>query len=179
MKFQPNQKILAACLIVCSIACNSHSDTSATTATIPAEQKYSGPTNKDVYDAINNSNWTKLDSLISKDAVDHSPMGVINSLDSIKAMLKEFKAGFPDLKMEAMDEAIAGDIIFTRYHWTGTNTGMMNGMPGTNKKVEVTGVDLSRTKDGKLVEHWDYSDNLSFYKQLGVDPLAPPPSKKK
>jgi steroid delta-isomerase-like uncharacterized protein len=169
-----NRKMLAALFVVCITACNNQPNTAASTV---AEPKYSGPTNKDVYAVFNSGDWSKLDSLVAKDGVDHTPMGDVRGLDSLKASFKEMKLAFPDLKFEAMEEAIQGDMIFTRYHFTATNTGPFNGMPATNKKIDMIGVDVAKVKDGKLYEHWDYSDNLQFFKQLGIDPLAKPSKK--
>jgi steroid delta-isomerase-like uncharacterized protein len=163
-------------IAVCFVACNNETKTAADSAAV-VEKKPVGPGNKDVYEVINTGNWSKLDSLIAKDGIDHTPMGDLHGLDSIKSMLMQIRNAYPDIKIEAIDEAAQGDLIFTRYRYTGTNTGAMNGMPATNKKVTMTGIDVVKLKDGKLYEHWDYSDNLEYFKQLGVDPLAPPPKK--
>lgn len=141
------------------------------------EEKTTGPGNKDMYEVINTGNWSKVDSLIGKDAIDHTPMGDIIGSDSIKAMLMQIKSAFPDIHIELLDEASHGDLLFSRYRYTATNTGMWNGMPPTNKKVVMTGVDVVKRKDGKLHEHWDYSDNAEFMKQLGIDPAAKPGKK--
>jgi len=65
---------------------------------------------------------------------------------------------------------ISGDTLFAYYTFTGTNSGMMMGMPPTNKSVSVNGVDIVVFKDGKAVEHWEVSDNLGMMKQLGMMP---------
>ena len=167
--------LFIVCLVLIA-GCNTSPD-SGSAGTMAVAAKYTGPTNKDVYEVFNTGNFAKLDSIIAKDGIDHTSMGDIHGLDSIKASIKGFREAFPDIKMEAMEEAIQGDMIFTRCHFTGTNTGMMNGMPATNKKVDMIGVDVVKVKDGKLYEHWGYNDNLEFFKQLGINPMAPAPKK--
>ncbi|MDR3711849.1 MAG: ester cyclase [Puia sp.] len=148
-------------------------DQPAATAPKPA-----GPTNKDIYKVFNTGNDKGLDTLVAKDAIDHSPFGTSYGLDSLKLNVAASRAAFPDLKIEALEEIVQGDMIMTRFRFTGTNTGPMNGKPATGRKIDVTGVDVTRTKDGKLYEHWDYTDYMTFFKQLGIDPLAPVSDKK-
>ena len=50
------------------------------------------------------------------------------------------------------------------------------GMPATNKKIDVEGVDIIRFKNGKAVEHWGVYDNMKMMQQLGMMPPPPLPS---
>ena len=58
--------------------------------------------------------------------------------------------------------------------WTfrGTNTGELMGRAPTGKKVEVTGINISRIEDGKIVEDQIVWDALGFMRQLGL--VSPP-----
>ena len=42
------------------------------------------------------------------------------------------------------------------------------GIPATNKKITVTGIDVVRFSDGKAVEHWHEWSGLEVMQQLGV-----------
>jgi len=50
----------------------------------------------------------------------------------------------------------------------------MFGVPDNaiGKSVKIQAIDVYRFKDGKIVEAWGLSDELNWYKQLGVA-LAP------
>jgi hypothetical protein len=43
------------------------------------------------------------------------------------------------------------------------------GMPATNKKIDIMGIDyVSFNSDGKVSEHWGYSDDMMMMQQLGL-----------
>jgi hypothetical protein len=41
----------------------------------------------------------------------------------------------------------------------------------TDKKIEVKGIDIVKLVNGKAVEHWGVSDNLTMLQPLGVIPM--------
>jgi predicted ester cyclase len=57
------------------------------------------------------------------------------------------------------------------FNWTGTQRGDFMGMPATNKKVSVSGIEIARWKNGKAVEHWGVQDSPGLMQQLGVGKL--------
>jgi predicted ester cyclase len=50
----------------------------------------------------------------------------------------------------------------------GTHQGEFMGIDPTGNRVTITGVDILRIADGKIVEHWGKFDDLSMMQQLGV-----------
>jgi predicted ester cyclase len=44
------------------------------------------------------------------------------------------------------------------------------GIPATGKEVTVSGITISRVKNGKVVEEWSNWDTLGMLQQLGVVP---------
>lgn len=127
---------------------------------------------KSFYPLFEKGDWAAIEKLVAPDLKDHSPMMTTENFnrDSLMKYLKMNKDAFPDLKFEILHAAADGDIVFVHYHVTGTNTGPMMGMPATNKKVDYMGVDLVRVKDSVATEHWDYGDNVTYMKQMGMLP---------
>ena len=64
-----------------------------------------------------------------------------------------------------------------RWTFTGTNTGPLilseGEMPATGKRVELTGVSVSKISEGKYTEEWVYWDGVTFLTQLGFT-IEPP-----
>jgi predicted ester cyclase len=54
------------------------------------------------------------------------------------------------------------------YTLTGTHDGLLMGIAPTGKKIKIRGLQISRFKDGKMVERWGSSDELGMLHQLGV-----------
>ena len=126
---------------------------------------------KSFYPLFEKGDWAAIEQIIDPSFTDHGPMipeGANSNRDSLMKYLKMTKEGYPDLKFEVLHTAADGDMVFVHYRFTGTNTGPFMGMPATNKKIDYTGVDLLRIKDGKAVEHWDYADNVTYMKQMGM-----------
>jgi predicted ester cyclase len=60
------------------------------------------------------------------------------------------------------------DSIAIAYTPTGTQNGLYRGGVPTGKKMKIRGVQISKFKDGKMVERWGSSDELGMLQQLGV-----------
>jgi predicted ester cyclase len=63
-----------------------------------------------------------------------------------------------------------GNQVFTRGNFSGTHTGVFNGIPATGKTVRVGFMDSWVVKDGKLSENWVQLDMFGLLQQLGVIP---------
>lgn len=118
--------------------------------------------NMEVNDAIMKAyeagNFSKMSDYIEADAVDHGgENGDIKGLDSIVANMKRYHAMAPDMKSVITKTFADDEYVFT---WSKTS-GTMNG-----KKTEMTGVDVSKFKNGKAVEHWVYMDPNEMMKMM-------------
>jgi steroid delta-isomerase-like uncharacterized protein len=126
-----------------------------------------------IYEAFETGNTDALGNYVAEDAMDHAMDTMITKkqgLAGLKEMIMVNRTAFPDLRLTVKAMATSGDTLLAYYTFTGTNSGMMMGMPATNKSVEVNGVDIVVFKDGKAVEHWEVSDQLGMMKQLGMMP---------
>ena len=128
---------------------------------------------KSFYPLFEKGDWAAIEKITSADFTDHNPWapgGSVSSRDTLMKYLKMSKEAFPDMKIEPLHAAVDGDMVFVHYRFTGTNTGPMMGMPATNKKIDYMGVDLIRVKDSVATEHWDYGDNITYMRQMGMMP---------
>ena len=76
--------------------------------------------------------------------------------------------------MDAEDVIAGDDKMVARVTLTGTHRGEFAGIPPTDKRVEVTLIDIMRFDDAGLIcEHWGVADMLSLMQQLGVVPFGP------
>ncbi|CAN5293842.1 hypothetical protein BH18THE2_BH18THE2_25720 [soil metagenome] len=56
-------------------------------------------------------------------------------------------------------------VVFLNF--TGTHKGEFQGMPPTNKKINIRSADLYKIENEKIVEHWDVVDQLNLLQQTG------------
>jgi hypothetical protein len=66
------------------------------------------------------------------------------------------------------------DLVAQRIRSEGTHTGVFQGLPPTNRRVEFSGLELNRFVEGRVAEHWFQLDALGLLQQLGLIVLPGP-----
>jgi predicted SnoaL-like aldol condensation-catalyzing enzyme len=109
---------------------------------------------------IEQGNINSLKELIADDVINHSaPAGSPNGKESFANFLNGvLRKGFPDLKVEILEQIAERDLVTTRKKIIATHTGEIFGIEPSNKKVEINVIDIIRLRDGKYVEHWGQSN---------------------
>ena len=99
------------------------------------------------------------------------PSGWPDGPEGLKMVASVFGGGFDDWNIIIEDQIAEGDKVAT--HWTASarHTGSLQGMPPTGKEVRVTGVNVARFAEGKIVESWFNFDMLTLLQQLGAIPM--------
>lgn len=75
----------------------------------------------------------------------------------------------------------SGDRVAIRWSAGGVHAGNLLGVPATGRRVDITGIDIFRVKDGKLAEMWQNWDQLGMMQQIGAIPeaqTAPPDNRR-
>ena len=78
---------------------------------------------------------------------------------------------FPDCKITVQDQIAEGDTVVSRVIFEGTQTGPLQAIPPTGRKVRSLGVSIDRYAGGKVIERWEVFDQLGMLIQLGVAPM--------
>jgi len=155
------------CLISCTDSTKPATDTTAAPEQSQAEKNKD--VNRAIMKAIEAGDSAAIDTLIAADAIDHSgPNEIEMKGDSLKKMLSHMHSDVSDLKMDIKESAAEGDYVFTLSTMTGTTKTADMGMPA-NTKMDMTGVDVVKFKDGKAVEHWSYMDPKDMMKMMPPD----------
>jgi hypothetical protein len=111
----------------------------------------------DIFQGIETGDTNKLAS-IAPDAVDHAgPMGEVTNGDSIKGYLREMHNHVRDLKIEILGDAVNGDYVYSWTRMSGTALDSSMGF-APNMPFNIRGVDITKFRDGKAVEHWGFID---------------------
>jgi steroid delta-isomerase-like uncharacterized protein len=120
----------------------------------------------------NQGNYDVADEVIAQDFVAHMPGSTddLNGPEGVKQYFAKLHQAFPDLKFTIEDHVAEGDRVIARWIARGTHDGDFRGIPPTGTHVAVTGITVNRFADGKIVEGWQYLDELGLLQQLGVAP---------
>jgi steroid delta-isomerase-like uncharacterized protein len=105
--------------------------------------------------------------------VEHASIpGMSSGVEAVRAFFSMLFAGFPDVQTAVLDTIAEGDKVVLRASTEGTHTGSFLGIPPTGKHAKWSFIDIYRFADGKIVEHWDETNQMDLMQQLG---LVPPP----
>jgi steroid delta-isomerase-like uncharacterized protein len=124
-------------------------------------------------EVINTGDHDRAEEFIAPDMYDHDPSlpeNLRHGTEGFKYFFSMAREAFPDLQFTIEDMIAEGEKVVTRFTLRGTQEGEFLGMAPTGKRVEVTGIDITRFSDGKMVEHWANTDDLGMMQQLGAVP---------
>ena len=115
-----------------------------------------------------------FDELISSDYVGYDPAlpEPIRGPQGAKNNFKQYSDAFEGAHITVKDQIAEGDAVATRWEGRGRHTGELMGVPPTGKEIVVEGLNLTRLRDGKIVEEWSNWDTLGMLQQVGAIPSA-------
>ena len=134
-------------------------------------------------ESFNEGRFDLVDQLVASDAVAHDPslparLRSLRGPELEKAIVGMYRAAFPDLRLTVDEVVDGGDNVAVRWHAEGTHRGELEGLAPTGVRATVTGINIDRWRDGKLVESWSQWDNLGLGRQLGAAPPEGSPVEK-
>jgi predicted ester cyclase len=89
-------------------------------------------------------------------------------LKRYKDFLAARRAAFPDRRFAVEDMIAEGDKVSARFTMRGTHNGELQGIAPSGREVTMSGIDIIRLKEGKMVEDRVEVDQLGMMQQLGV-----------
>jgi predicted ester cyclase len=95
----------------------------------------------------------------AEDFADHFASTENHGLEGVRRSTELYRALFPDLRFEVVDQVAEDDRVANRWVLTGTNRG---------RHVRLWGITLSHLRDGRIVEDWSGFDSLELVRQLGL-----------
>ena len=123
---------------------------------------------RDCFENASRGNFDALPEIVTEDYVLH-PEG-IRGRDGLQEMVEGYRAAFAGLTVTVEHQFTEGDYVATRYTLRGRHEGELMGTPPTGNDIEVTGLTISRCRDGRIEEEWELVDVQSLLSQIGALP---------
>jgi serine phosphatase RsbU (regulator of sigma subunit) len=93
--------------------------------------------------------------------------------EDVKRFTEEYRSAFPDWRISIDEQIAEGDKVVNRVTLRGTHQRQFRDMAPTGKEVEVKAVTIFRfSPEGKVVETWDYFDQLRLMRQSIAQELS-------
>ena len=103
-------------------------------------------------------------------AIGQSELGeAIRGPQDFVSFVERIRGAFPDIKIKIEEAFGADDRVALRWSATMTHKGHQLGMPTTNRLVRISGITITRMRNGQIVEGWDNWDQLGLMKQIGSE----------
>jgi predicted ester cyclase len=127
----------------------------------------------DIYRVYESGDLARLDDIIAVDVTDRSPApGQVQGLSGYKQLVGQFRAAFPDGKVEPEELLADGDKVIAKVRLSGTQVNDFFGLKPSGKPVAAKGVETFRFANGVVVEMWSMFTPLVVVK---APPVAPEP----
>jgi steroid delta-isomerase-like uncharacterized protein len=112
------------------------------------------------------------DEIYATDYVGHDPSNPeeVRGLQAAKQAAADYRRAFPDLRVTVEELIAEEDKVAARLRVRGTHLGDLNGIAPTGRRVDFTGIVISRVEGGRIAEDWANFDDLGMMRQLGVIP---------
>jgi steroid delta-isomerase-like uncharacterized protein len=122
-----------------------------------------------VEEVVNRGRLDLIDELVAEDAIDHEELPIASGemRTDLRMWLTELRRAFPDYHVEVQDLIVEGDKAVARERITGTNLGPLMGIAPTGRPICISGIDIVRVQDGRIVERWGLTDFQAMSRQLG------------
>ena len=125
---------------------------------------------RSIEEVWNKGNLAYADECIAPGYTWHNPVIEVKGSGGFKEMVSTMRSAFPDLHTTVNNIVAEGEMVAIQVTMSGTMKGKFMDNAPTNKKMTIAGADFIRFSQGKEIEAWSYSDNLSMFQQLGVGP---------
>jgi steroid delta-isomerase-like uncharacterized protein len=118
---------------------------------------------------LSTDNFAVADEILSPDFRFYfagSPVAM--DLESYMEFLVARRAAFPDRRFVVEDMIAEGDKVSARFTMRGTHKGAFRGIAPSGTELTMTGIDMIRLSEGKMVEDRVEVDQLGMMQQLGA-----------
>ena len=96
----------------------------------------------------------ELPKYIAEDCVQRvGEKEIFMGIDGMKQHLVALKKTYPDYTMKIIRQYVTDDYVISEFIMRGTHKWEFFGITPTNEVLEITGVDIDKVIDGKIVEH--------------------------
>jgi len=127
---------------------------------------------------FNARDTSALAEVFSSDVETTAPgAGTMRGIEPFAAFEQAFFTAFPDGRGHLTTFVESDDTVVVEGRYIGTHTGPMAGpagaIPPTGRRLDLSYCDVFQARDGRIVAHRIYFDQVDFLSQLGLMPARP------
>lgn len=112
--------------------------------------------------------FAALEPLLTPDYVLHPQE--VRGIDGLRGLVSGYRDSLEDLSVTVEHQFAAGDDVATVFTVRGRHRGGPMGLPGTGRDVALSGIAVSRLRDGRIAEEWEVCDIGPLVQAAGASP---------
>jgi steroid delta-isomerase-like uncharacterized protein len=120
-----------------------------------------------IEEIFNKHNLSSVEKYFGKGSMEDSPQAG-KSGEGFKQFLSDFFKAFPDMQTTIEHMVAENSLVVVFLKGSGTHTGEFQGIPPTNKPVNIRSADIYKIENETITGHWDVVDQLDLLKQTGA-----------
>ena len=102
----------------------------------------------------NQGRLERLEAIATEELVLHAGRNAVSGRTTLRTIIGDFLAGFPDVKHRIEDLVVEGDRVVTRWRGIGHHRGSYDGIAPTGREIDYTGITIFRIAEGRIAEAW-------------------------
>ena len=93
-------------------------------------------------------------------------------LDGMRQHISALRKTYPDCTLKIIRQFAENEYVISEFIMRGTHRGDFLGITPTNQVLEITGIDIDKVIDGKIVEHSGAANTFeTFYERRLIKPV--------
>jgi predicted ester cyclase len=129
---------------------------------------------RDFIEKVTNSgNIENISDYISPDYIEvYNGISYQVGIEGAKEHINGVRKTYSDLKLVIEKQIAEGNLVVTCYTMTGIHSGEWMGIKPTEKKIKVTGVNVDKVINGKIIEHGGAANMFDGLLEIGAIELV-------
>ena len=126
---------------------------------------------RDYAELWNKQDYGKIPEVVSESFVHvtpGAPDGEARGPDGVESFMREIYTAFPDFEVEIIDMLVSEGTAMAESKFSMTHEGEFDGIPPTEREVEIQSMAKCKVSDSELQELREYVNVQEIYEQLGV-----------
>lgn len=123
-----------------------------------------------LFERINEHDLPSMRQLWTALTVEVFPDRTCHGADEVAAYFADKFAAITDFHLEVLALAESGEDALVHWRMTGRHTGMLLGIAGTGREIELDGIDHFVVRDGTVATNTVVFDQMTFARQVGLLP---------
>lgn len=117
-------------------------------------------------DGLMHGNYEALHQWVHPEYIDHGAIVAKPGIDGFKRRMQALRDAFSEINFKVSAGHANDGFVSFAWELNASHTGIFIGLAGTGRRIAVSGLNMERLEESRIVEHWSQFDALDLKRQL-------------